>query len=178
MPSDQVSTAPSRPNPWRKMCLLQEKTSVRFPVFFYPFLRSREAAAAFRREVTLSYNSLAFSACNPSASTRQYCAAQDYLGDRNMVTGPRRHESRTLLGGEIVHMRNPPGCGWQFSGFEFGQSFTCLSAFGSGILESWSGLPRGWEGKSFETVEEAVAFAQRQIADRRVPRNRVRSSTR
>ena len=84
-----------------------------------------------------------------------------------MTNDVGRNESRTLNGGEIVHLVKDPGAKWRIRFYE------CRHGVMAGglIFAYLQGLPQEWEAREFETDDEAAEFVQQEIKDGRVPAN-------
>ena len=83
-------------------------------------------------------------------------------------TGP--NESRTLIGGEIVHLVKAPGAMWQIRFYECRHNVR-LTGVGGMVFEYLEGIPQDWKDKKFESAGAATAFVQEEINQGKVPRN-------
>ena len=87
-----------------------------------------------------------------------------------MTNDTGRNESRTLVGGEIVHLLKKPGAKWQIRFYEC-RHHVRLAGLGGRVFEYLEGLPQDWKDREFESADAAVAFVQEEISQGKVPRN-------
>jgi len=82
-----------------------------------------------------------------------------------------KNESRTLLGGEIVHLVKEPSRKWKIRYYECRHDVRFVGPLGGLVFEYLQGLPKDWKDREFDTSDEAANFVQREIQDGKVPGN-------
>jgi len=87
-----------------------------------------------------------------------------------MTDDPGRNESRTLVGGEIVHLVKEPRGKWHIRFYECRHHVRLADSVGM-KFEYLEGLPRDWKAREFESADDAEAFVQEEIKQGKVPRN-------
>lgn len=80
-----------------------------------------------------------------------------------MANQTGENESRTLSGGEIVHLVKEPGRKWKIRDYECRHNVRFVGPLGGLIFEYLQGLPRDWKDREFDTFDEAANFAQQEI---------------
>ena len=86
-----------------------------------------------------------------------------------MTEDSGKHESRTLDGGEMVHLTKAPGAKWKISGYECKHHVHSMGSIN--MFRYIDGLPPNWKTPEFESADAAVAFAQKEIKQGGVPSN-------
>ena len=81
-----------------------------------------------------------------------------------------RNESRTLVGGEIVHLVKEAGGQWYIRFYECRHRVRLAGSVGM-MFEYLEGLPQDWKAREFESADDAEAFVQEEINQGKVPRN-------
>ena len=87
-----------------------------------------------------------------------------------MTDDTGQNESRTLVGGEIVHLVKDPGADWQIRFYECRHHVRLAGSDGM-VFEYLEGLPEEWKNREFESADAAAAFVQDEIDQGKVPRN-------
>ena len=82
-----------------------------------------------------------------------------------MANQTGKNESRTLSGGEIVHLVKEPGRKWKIRYYECRHNVRGL------VFEHLQDLPKNWKDREFDTSDEAANFVQQEIQDGKVPAN-------
>lgn len=86
-----------------------------------------------------------------------------------MTDDTGQNESRTLAGGEEVHLVKEPGAKWKIRFYECQHH---VSIAGSGmVFDHLKGLPEDWKSREFESADIATEFVQEEINQGKVPRN-------
>ena len=81
------------------------------------------------------------------------------------------NESRTLKGGEILHLRREPGRKWTVVSYEWHQKVRYDIGAGGLMFEFKQGLPQEWKNREFGSAADAAAFVQAQIDSGDAPAN-------
>ena len=87
-----------------------------------------------------------------------------------MTDDAGQNESRTLPGGEIVHLVKDPGAKWKIRFYEC-RHHVRIAQSGGRVFEYLEGLPQDWKNREFDSADEAASFVQEEISQGRVPRN-------
>jgi hypothetical protein len=91
-------------------------------------------------------------------------------GDFEMTADAGQNESRTLAGGEIVHLVKDPGAKWKIRFYECRHHVRIAQSEGL-VFEYLEGLPLDWKNREFESADDAAGFVKDEINQGRVPRN-------
>ena len=81
-----------------------------------------------------------------------------------------QNESRTLAGGEQVHLVKEPGVKWMIRFYEC-RHHVRIAGSGGRMFEYLEGLPEDWKNRGFESAGKAAEFVQEEINQGMVPRN-------
>jgi len=91
--------------------------------------------------------------------------------DNEMGNQTGKNESRTLSGGEIVHLVKEPGHKWKIRYYECRHKVRFVGPSGATVFEYLEALPEDWKDRKFDTSDEAANFVQKEIQDGKVPAN-------
>ncbi len=84
-----------------------------------------------------------------------------------------RNEQRTLKGGQTLYLVRPPGEKWRITQIDYPSIYRPMEGGPRveegnfllvGILETQRGLPDSWRELRFDSEDEAVAFAESELA--------------
>jgi hypothetical protein len=91
--------------------------------------------------------------------------------DNEMANQTGENESRTLSGGEIVHLVKEPGRKWKIRFYECHHRPCLVGPSGALFFAYLECLPENWKDREFDTSDEAANFVQQEIRDGKVPAN-------
>ena len=79
-----------------------------------------------------------------------------------MTNQTGKNDSRTLKGGEIVHLVKEPSRKWKIRNYECRQNVRIVAPSGGLVFEYLEGLPKNWKDKEFDICDEAADFIQQE----------------